>query len=47
MKIVPALFFVAVGVWVAFTYPDVASTAFSYIQLAVDWVVGFFNSITQ
>lgn len=45
MKIIPALFFVAVGVWLAFAYPEMGATAFGYIQYALDWVIAFFQSL--
>lgn len=45
MKIVPALFFVAVGIWVAFAYPEIGATAFGYIQLGVDWAITFLKGL--
>lgn len=45
MKVLPALFFVALGIWLAFSYPDLAATAFGYIQEGVNWVIAFLKSL--
>lgn len=37
MKISTALFFVAVGIWIAYTYPEFSVTAFEYINQAFYW----------
>lgn len=44
MKLLPAIFFVAVGIWVAYTYPDLAQKTFVYIQYAIEWVKGLLRS---
>ncbi|WP_240224729.1 hypothetical protein [Rheinheimera hassiensis] len=37
MRFLPAIFFVAVGIWVSFSYPDLAAQAFNYIGRAIEW----------
>lgn len=39
MKIIPIIFFVAVGIWLAYTFPEYSQLAFKYIKIAVDFVV--------
>ncbi len=43
MKILPAIFFVAVGIWLTYTHPDIAKQAYSYILVAIDWVLAAIN----
>lgn len=45
MKIIPALFFVAVGIWVTYTYPDVAKQGYSYIVVGVNWALAMLNDL--
>lgn len=45
MKILPALFFVAVGIWLTYTYPNLASQAYSYIIIGVNWSLGVINDL--
>ncbi|WP_290573543.1 hypothetical protein [Idiomarina sp.] len=45
MKVVPALLFVAVGVWLSFVYPEAAAKAFEYIQFGINWVKNFFSNL--
>ncbi|WP_290573035.1 hypothetical protein [Idiomarina sp.] len=45
MKIFSALLFVAVGVWLAFQFPEEAASAFAYIDYAFQWVVAQVTSL--
>lgn len=45
MKIFSALLFIAVGVWLAFQFPDEAAEAFTYIDYAFQWVVDQVTSL--
>lgn len=37
MKLVPSLILICVGIWFAFTYPDVALQVYGYILDFLDW----------
>lgn len=39
MKVIPALFFVALGVWLTFKYPEQATQMFGYIDYGFTWVI--------
>lgn len=45
MKIIPALFFVAVGIWITYTYPHLANQAYEYIGIAVNWALAILNDL--
>jgi hypothetical protein len=45
MKIIPAIFFVAAGIWVAVNYPDIAQQAYVYIEQAIAWATTLFNDV--
>lgn len=38
MKVGPALLFVAIGIWLAYTYPEWSAQAFEYIDAAYQWI---------
>jgi len=47
MKIVPALFFIAIGVWAAFSYPEQMQQVYQYLLLGIDWATQAFNDLTN
>lgn len=44
MKLVPSLVLICVGIWIAFTYPDVAQQIYGYILSFLDWT---YDAISQ
>jgi len=44
MKIITALLFVAIGIFLAFRYPDTAASVYEYLDIAWNWIVVQFNS---
>lgn len=47
MKIIPALFFVALGIWATFTFPEHAQQAYQYILQGIDWVTIVINEFLK
>ncbi|WP_157576983.1 hypothetical protein [Pseudoalteromonas rubra] len=47
MKLIPSLFFIAVGIWVTYNHPDVAKQAYFYIEIAVAWAVQMLNDFKR
>lgn len=37
MKLVPSVVFICVGIWIAYTYPDVGQQIYGYILEFLDW----------
>lgn len=46
MKIIPALFFIAIGIFIAFRFPDFATSAYTYIEVAWLWIKGLFSHVS-
>ena len=38
MKLGNAILFIAVGIWLAYSYPDWSAQAFEYIDAAYQWI---------
>lgn len=38
MKIGPAILFISIGIWLAYTYPEWSAQAFAYIDAAYQWI---------
>lgn len=38
MKIGHAILFIAIGIWIAYTYPEWSAQAFQYIDAAYQWL---------
>jgi len=47
MRLIPALFFIALGIWIAFAKPEIAYQAFEYIDFAFTWVVENFKALVD
>ncbi len=45
MKVGQAAVFVAIGIWIAYTYPDWSAQAFQYIDAAYNWIRLAFQQI--
>ncbi|MDC8832953.1 hypothetical protein [Alteromonas gilva] len=43
MRFLPALFFIAVGIWIAIEKPDIAAVAMVYINMAIDFISNLLN----
>lgn len=47
MKIVPALFFIAIGIFLAFRYPDFATNVYGYLDVAWSWIKGLLSQVSR
>lgn len=47
MKLLPAIFFLSAGIWVAVNYPELANQAYVYIEQAIAWATALFNDLTN
>ncbi|MCO4319949.1 hypothetical protein [Aliidiomarina quisquiliarum] len=47
MKLFTALFFIAIGVFLAFRYPDTMFAVYGYIDIAWSWLVEQFNALQE
>jgi len=45
MKLIPAIFFIAAGIWIAVNYPEAAQHAYIYIEQAIAWIKTLFNDV--
>jgi len=45
MKLIPAIFFIAAGIWVTVNYPELAQQAYVYIEQAIAWATALFNDV--
>lgn len=39
MRIMPALFFIAVGIFVTYRFPEYADSVYQYLKIGWDWLV--------
>lgn len=37
MKLVPSLVLICIGIWIAYTYPDIGQQIYRYILDFLDW----------
>jgi len=45
VKILPALFFIALGIWIAFAKPEIAFAIYHYVDAAFTWVFEFISEL--
>lgn len=45
MKIGTAFIFVCVGVYIAYTYPEIGQMLFFYTNLALQWIVATYHQL--
>jgi len=45
MKLIPALFFIAVGIWATFTYPEQMKQVYAYLLMGIDYVIQTYNEL--
>lgn len=47
MKVIPAVVFICLGIWIAYTYPEFADTLYGYILSAIDWASSMLNRFKE
>jgi hypothetical protein len=38
MKVIPAIIFISIGIWLAYTYPEWSAQAFEHIDAVYNWL---------